>query len=394
MAQDSIHSDSIDSGSNAGFGRRAFLSTAGTGAALGFAGCIGGGDGSTASNNTNSGTNGSAGSSNKPYAGETLRTTVWSGDYAERFRNTIKQWYEEETGATLKVIPGWSELLSKIQAAPKDNPPYDVTIADGITYYQGKSAELFLPVRYDNVPNYDGVYPYLKKIRDENNKYGVPVDGEPLAMPYRADMDFNPSTWSDLKKDSAKKITLDGGFYIYPMQIGAIIADDMPGTDELYDKQHHQAPWDALSSLDIASWYSSGATVWEQLRQGVADIGQYYYSTAKTKSRDDSLNLDMSLPKKSGGYFDNFCVVRGTNKRAMAEHYLNFLLDPEIQTRWSKESFEIKSHSKCEYPDFVAKDIPTTNKGIKKRLNFPRWDYLTQYSDKFTQSFRKVKQST
>jgi spermidine/putrescine transport system substrate-binding protein len=380
---------STGSDTSVGVPRRTFLGTAGAGVAFGLAGCIGGGGNGDGGN----GGNGSS-SDDKPFAGETLRVTTWSGEYTTRFRNTIKQWYEEETGATLKVIPGWSELLSKIRSAPEDNPPYDVTITDGYYYYQGRSAGLFEPVRYDNVPNYEGVHQFLKEFRGDNNKYGVPVDGEPIAMPYNADLDFDPSTWVDLQSDEAKNITLDGGFYAYPMQIGAIIADELDGTGEIYDEQYHSAPWDALKSLNISSWYSSGAEVWQQLRQGIADIGQYYYATSKLKARDDSTNIDLAVPEVTGGYFDIFCVVRGTDKRDMAEHYLNFLLDPEIQSRWSEESWEVKSHSECEYPDFVAEDLPTTNEEMEQRLNFPNWEYMTDYSEKFNGAYNKTKQSS
>ncbi|NHN49345.1 extracellular solute-binding protein [Halostella sp. JP-L12] len=380
MTQDSNYCNSTETNTAKKFGRRAFLGTAGTSIALGLAGCTGGGGGSN--------------SGDGPFAGQTLRVTTWSGEYTERFRNTIKPWYEEESGGTLEVIPGWSELISQIRSAPENNPPYDVTITDGYFYYQGRSDDLFEPVRYDNVPNYEGVHQFLKEFRGDNNEYGVPVDGEPIAMPYNSDIDFDPTSWSDLQSDEAEKITLEGGFYAYPMQIGAIIADDLEGTDEMYDEQYHDAPWEALSSLDVASWYSSGAEVWEHLSQGIANIGQYYYATSKIKARDDSTNLDLVVPEVTGGYFDNFCVVRGTDKRDMAEHYLNFLLDPEIQSRWSEESWEVKSHSECEYPDFVAEDLPTTNEEMEEQLNFPNWEYLTSHSDKFNQDFNETKQSS
>lgn len=385
MRENAPKSDT-DSRRNHGMASRRTFLTAGTGVALAFAGCTdtqndGGGGGVTATR-----------SQKNPYKGKTLRTTCWSGDYADRFRKTIKKRYEEETGATLRVLPGWSELLSKIRAAPKDKPPYDVTVADGYFYYQGSTAGLFEEVRYDNIPNYEGVYPFLKEFRSDNNKYGVPVDGEPMALSYSTDLGWTPKEWDDLAGEKASNVTIDGGFYAYPMQIGAIMADEVEATGEMYDEQYHDAPWNALKQIPMAKWYGSGAEIWQLFRQGVADMGQYYFSTSLAKARDDKTPIDISVPESTGGYFDNYCVVRGTNNRGMAEHFLNFLLDPEVQTMWSEISWEIKSHRDTEYPDFVEQYIPTDNENISK-LNLPKWKYLTDYSDTFSQMFKETKRS-
>jgi spermidine/putrescine transport system substrate-binding protein len=86
------------------------------------------------------------------YAGETLRVTVWSGNYADRFEESVKPMFEEESGATLQINRGWEEILAQIQSAPEDNPPYDVTITEGQLYYLGRQDDLFEPLRKENIP--------------------------------------------------------------------------------------------------------------------------------------------------------------------------------------------------------------------------------------------------
>lgn len=354
--------------------RRRFLAAAGGAAATGLGGCIG--------SITGNGSSG-AGSSGP------LRVATWSGPYSERFRKTIKKRYEEETGNKLQIVPGYSEIISKIKAAPKDDPPYDVTVADGYYYFQGRQSNLFEEIRYDNIPNYEEVFPALKEMRSHD--YGVPVDGEPSAIAYSDDLGWEPETYADLYKED-KKLTLSGGFYIYPMQTGAIAADDLDGTDEIYNEDHHDVPFKSLEKMNVTKWFSSGAEIWELFRQGTANIGQYYYATTMLKARDDNLDLNIKVPKVTGGYFDDYCVVRGTDKRKQAEEFLNFLLDADVQTMWSEESWEIKSNKNTEYPDFVRETLPTTNEELKA-FKIPDWEYLADYSSDFSDQFKKLKSS-
>ena len=103
--------------------RRAVLATAGTGVAA-LAGCLGGSGGSGSGDGATTGTVDSA----QPFRNKTLRFSTWSGTNATVFQEEIKPAYEEETGGTLEIGPGWSEIFAKIRAAPSDDPPDDLTV--------------------------------------------------------------------------------------------------------------------------------------------------------------------------------------------------------------------------------------------------------------------------
>lgn len=303
----------------------------------------------------------------------------------------MKKRYEEETGNEIQCIPGYSEILSKIQAAPEDEPPYDLTVADDYYYFQGSQSGLFQEVDHGNIPNYDEVFPVLKGIRD--HKYGVPVEGTPNAIVYNKDLEDPPTKYSHLleeDKDRGLKITLSDGFYIYPLQTGAIASDELPGTEELYNEEYHSSPFESIKNMNVTKWFTSGAQIWELFRNDIVNVGQYYHATAAYQAEKSDLNLGVAVPEVTGGYFDDYCLVRGSDKKQQAEEFLNFLLREDLQTEWSKESWEIKSNKNTEYPDHIAETVPTTNEELKG-LQLPDWDYLSEYNSQFTEKMKNLK---
>ncbi|MFC4540580.1 PotD/PotF family extracellular solute-binding protein [Halosolutus amylolyticus] len=352
-------------------GRRGFLAASGAGSVAAFAGCLtGGGDGSGGD--------------------ETLRVAAWSGSYTDRFDEAVAKPFEEETGMTVEVLPRWSEIISQIRAAPADDPPYDVTVTDGFFYHEGRSDDLFEPVRYDNVPNIDEVFPYLREFRTD--EYGVPVDGDPTSLAYLTEAVSEFSGWSDLTEISG--LTMEGGFYVYPLQVGALMADEYEGDGELYDESTHDIVFENLRELDVARWYDSGADAWEFMRQGIADAAQYYgYQTAYDAREEQDLDLEVTIPDETGGFFNHYCVVRGTSNRDMAEEFLNHMLDAEVQTNWSEISGEVRSNQNTEYPDDVEEMIPTTEEELKN-VSFPDWEQLSEFSGDLSERFEELKRET
>lgn len=353
-------------------GRRRFLAAAAGGTTAALAGCAavfgggGGGDG---------------------FEGETLRVSVWSGVYADYFNETVKPMFEEETGANIKAIPGWSEIISKIESAPEDDPPYDVTVTEGQFYFLGRNSDLFEQVPVDEMSNLEDVYPYLKEFR--THEYGVPVDGAPVAIMYdESALDWTPEEWTDLQQQEAKT-AMDGGFYVYPTHIGAIVADEKPGIQEMYDENTHDVPFEVLGEMNIDTWYSSGAERWNYIKQGVINLVQSYYGVAQGKARDEE-NISVVLPDVTTGYFDHYCVVRGTDKRDLGFEFLDFLLRDDVQTEWTQSNNNLMSNSNVEYSD-LAKDVYPQSNDEYGNFKFPDWNYLSDYSTEFSERFKRLK---
>ncbi len=359
--------------------RRKFLAAAGAGTATALAGCSalaggGGGNGSTA---------GESGSG-PDFSGETLRVMVWSGNYADRFEETIKPMYEERTGGTLQVNRGWNEILAQIRSAPEDEPPFDVTITEGYFYLLGRADDLFLPVRSENVPNMDEVIDYYTDFR--TTEFGVPIDGAPTTLIYRNDQEFEPSEWADLASDTVQNsngIGIDKGFWWFPQHDAAVAMDEMELAGEVYDEEMTMEVFDYMASeWPIQGWATSGEDIWQFFENGIIDYAQWYYEQTAFDIGDYD-SLSHTAPERNSGFVNHWCPVRGTDKRRMAEDFLNFLLDADTQTTWSENSPTLFTNENMEYAtEKLNEDLPN-NSEEAGLIAWPEFDYVNSNFEKF-----------
>ena len=68
-------------------------------------------------------------SAQKPFEGEKLIATAYAGPYWEAIKAIIVAKFEEDTGATVELVPSAGDELALIGAAPEDAPPFDVIAA-------------------------------------------------------------------------------------------------------------------------------------------------------------------------------------------------------------------------------------------------------------------------
>lgn len=371
--------------------RRTFLAAAGAGTATALAGCsaLAGGDGGG-----NGGTAGESGSG-PDFSGETLRVMVWSGNYADRFEETIKPMYEERTGGTLQVNRGWNEILAQIRSAPEDEPPFDVTITEGYFYLLGRADDLFLPVRSENVPNMDEVIDYYTDFR--TTEFGVPIDGAPTTLIYRNDQDFEPTEWSDLASDTVQNsngLGIDKGFWWFPQHDAAVAMDDMDLAGEVYDDELSMEVFDYMESeWPIEGWATSGEDIWQFFENGIIDYAQWYYEQTAFDI-DDYDNLSHTAPERNSGFVNHWCPVRGTDKRRMAEDFLNFLLDADTQTTWSENSPTLFTNENMEYAtDKLDEDLPN-NSEEAELIAWPDFEYVNSNFETFADRISEMEASS
>ncbi|MEA5409670.1 extracellular solute-binding protein [Haloarculaceae archaeon H-GB2-1] len=278
-----------------------------------------------------------------------------------------------------------------MKSAPADDPPYDVAAAEGFFYWQGRSEDLFLEVREENVPNLDGVYDYLKDLR--GTKYGVPTDGSLEGIIYRNDVGWEPSNWMDLlsDKEGTDRIGFEGSWYIYPFEVAAVTLDTAPGMQELYNEDQHQAVFDRMREFgqNVELWTGSFAEIESSLKQGIIDMSMWY-SGMGNAAASGSDSLSWVTPSKTAGYLDHYCPVRGTDERAMAEDFLNHMLDPEVQSEWASEGYVYTSNEDVSYPDRVADQYPTSASEWEN-IKIADFTKLSEHSSALSSAFQDIK---
>lgn len=355
--------------------RKVLLTTAGVSAAF-LAGCSSQSDGNTV-------TKSDGGS-------KTLTVADWSGQYHTYFKKSIKPMYEKETGVTVKLVPGWSGIISKIKSAPKDDPPYDIAVTEGQMYNQARAEDLFLPLRKENIPNLNQVYPYLTNFR--STEYAIPFDGAPVSVMYNnKEIDYDIKTWQTLINEDTH-ITLDGGFYAYTLHIAAIVANGMDNVEEIYHEKYHDLPFKMAKKFNAASYYRSGAERWQQMQLRIANAAQSYFGVGMGRKNNNDW-ISVNLPDTTTGYYDHYGVVRGTDKRDMAEHFLNFMLRKDVQNKWGTVSHQLLANKNAQHSKAArAAGFPSSNEEYKD-IHFPNYGYLSDYSNEFSTRFQKLKRS-
>jgi spermidine/putrescine transport system substrate-binding protein len=360
-----------DSDDRSGLDRRSFLAATGSAATVGLAGCAGVGPGST----------------------ETLRVSTWSGTNETVFREVIKPRYEEATGNRLEVVGNWQGILSKIRQSPEDDPPFDVTVGVGRTSYRGQQDGLWRPVDYDGLSNAGGIKARLREF--EMAEVGVPVAYGVHAYVYNEDtVTWEPTEWADVRSPAAENLALPSDFWLKLFMMAAITMDDEPLADEVYDRSYTDALLDVVEAAPVSTFYQGTQQLWTALSEGLADVGHYFFAYGLRKARTtDDLNIGVTVPSRTSGYIDYYHVVRGTDRPEAAEEFVDFLLDPDVQTAYAAEFNLGMSNADAEYPAATAESVPTTNDELGE-VAFQNFARVADYSGDLSDRFRAFVQNS
>jgi len=339
--------------------RRTFLAGAGAGLLAGLAGCAGQSSDTGGSDASGQGgtTTGSADD------GQTLTVSVWSGTYADTFRETVKPRYEDATGNTLEVVGNWSGILSKIRSAPADDPPYDISIGGPRVHYRGAQDDLWQPVRYDNFSNAGAIKPRLMEY--EQSEAAVPINYGLEAYVYdESRVDSVPEDWAGIT--DVENVALSGFNFSHPLMMAAIIYEPETLIEEVYDQSAHVDLFGILEDIDITKFYSGSQDMWSGMNQGLVDVGQYYFAYSVEKDRStDEMDIGVHIPDTTVGYVDYYQVVRGAD-RAVAEGFLDFLLREPVQTAFA-EAFNVgMANENASYPELSRQELPISNEELQQ----------------------------
>jgi len=280
---------------------------------------------------------GLAGAEKKPFAGKTLKVTTWSSEWIEAFEPIGKQ-FEKKTGAKVEFIPMWSGFVAKLQAAPADDPPFDLFQHESMTYEIARKKRLTLPLRAENIPNLKKVFPAVKRFKPMVEGYGVVIGGQPIAPLYNPDvmkkLGVKPTKWADFMRPEMKcKTAFEKDYWVFDLYTAAYILDVQPGALEIYTDLN--LVYDKMAELAARSKiaFSGGAQIKSLVDAGEVAVAQFYGGTV-AEAELAGMNLKGYLPEEGYiGYLDIMSIARGTKNREVAEAFINELLSNEAQTR-------------------------------------------------------------
>lgn len=333
------------------------------------------------------------------FEGESLIAVSWSGNYEQVFRDTVINPFNAKYNTKAETVGGWDQIVSQIKAAPADNPPFDVTVAEEYISSSGLAENLYMKTDRSKIPNLDAVYPWFYETRpDKAKEYGIPFGGGTCMLLIRKNLNIAPDTWSLLWDERlAGKTTADSAAWWWTLSVPAVMDQTSPGLDEMYDMKTAEPLFQQLDKLKVAKWFKDGAEQANLLNQGEADAAMSYSSDAYTFMTQSPDEYAVAVPKEgASAWADWYFKVRGTKHNDLADLFMNYMLEKETQDRFLSQSLIFMARKDVTVPAHWN-GYPTSNEDYHKMfqiITMDGWDKINAnyqaYDDRMKQTIAKT----
>jgi spermidine/putrescine transport system substrate-binding protein len=330
----------------------------------------------------------SVASAQDAFKDESLIVVSWSGNHELNFREAVIKPFNDKYGTKAETVGGWDQMVAQIVAAPADNPPFDLTIADEYTTAAGLAEKLFLETDRGKIKGLDAVFPWFDELRGEAKKFGIPFGGGSLWMLTAKSTGFKPDSWKTFWEEKLRgKTTMDAAAFYWDLCIPAMLSDQMPGIGEVFQKPADMEPlFLELEKLKMAKWYKDGAELSNLMLQDEAQVAMMYSSDAYGFMKDHGGDFDAAIPSEGTASYTNwFMKVRGTKHGDLADLFMSYLLEKETQQAFLNVATDFMARSDLEAPAHWP-NYPKSNDDMKRMFNLfsldgwtvfgPNWDAL------------------
>lgn len=329
------------------------------------------------------------------FEGEQLIAVSWAGNYEIVFRETVIDPFNDKYGTRAETRGGWDQIVSQIQSAPAENPPFDITVSDEYVASAGLANSLYLQTDRSKIPNLSAVYPWFYETRSqETASYGIPFAGGTCLLMLRKSLGIEPSTWKLLWDERLKgKVTLDRGAWWWTLSVPALVSQAMPGLAEMYKFETAEPLMADLDRLKVARWFSDGAELANILNQEEADAAFSYSSDAYTFMSEQPDEYALGVPQEGvSAWADWYYKVRGTQHSELADLFLNYMLEKETQDRFLSRSMMFMARPDVDVPAHWS-GYPRSNEDYHRMfqvITMDGWASILAEYQTFDDRFKKV----
>lgn len=320
-----------------------------------------------------------------------LRVSPYSGAYGDVFEEVVVEGFMDEHGTEVETVPGWDERVTELRSTVESGGtvPYDILGVAGQNYLIGINEDLFEPIRYENVPNADDVWGFMRDYRTD--EYGVPGEAGVSGIMHDEGGPY-AETWDELLNSDAP-VGMDTGYWDVSLLVTALLSDERPGAGEFNDPGAHEELLGRFEevSQEVDVWYDGGGEVWEIMERGEVDQAVFYYASGRAGIESRDIDYGMVVPEKAPAYYTNFCVTSGTPNREDAEEFLNYMLREDVQREWVREGYYVPANSAVaeDYPDAVSEIYPSTEEGMGEFLTVPDWEAIEGNIESLSDGFNE-----
>lgn len=304
--------------------------------------------------------------SGQSFKGKTLVVTSYGGSWEEFMRKQVLPDFETRTGAKVELAVGLSkDWMTKLRAAGKDNPPYDVVIANETYISTARIEGSFIALPESQIPNLKDVHPKLKM----PDNVGVLALLNPLGIAYMTEKVTSnpPKRWVDLKNFTGK-------LGIYNASNSACAQHIMMMAKiETGDYKKWETGFDWIkNNLKPNKQTDFSGDMEKLLTTGEVDVG-ILDSPSWARLSQQGVKMAWVAPEEGLFMFEqNTNVTAGSKVKDLAFAFVDYFLSEPVQTKFAQSYWVTPSNTKVKIGGDLAKLIPITADQVDK---IEKWDY-------------------
>jgi len=300
----------------------------------------------------------------------TLVVTSYGGPWEQFLRKEILPGFESETGAKVELSVGLSrDWVAKIRAAGRNNPPFDVIIANTTWVSAIRKEGFFTKLTPEAVPNLKDVWPELR-IKDD---MGVISLVGPLGIAYRTDLITKvPKSWKDLWDPAYKgKLVIysiaNSANPMFTMLVSRIFKGNDRDIDFAISKIAELRPFrqtDFSGDMEIL------------LTRGESEVG-ILDAPAASRLKSQGVPIQWVFPREGVFMFEQDTnVLAGSTNKELAFKFVNYFLSKPVQEKWSASFWWTPANKTVKIAGKLATEIPVHTQAQIRQIMRWDWDWV------------------
>lgn len=257
-------------------------------------------------------------------------------NWGEYIETSLLQDFEEETGIKVNyaTAPTCEEMYAKIL---NGGVAFDLIVPSDYMVSRMIEEGMLEKLDFSNIPNFKYVdEDFVDPAYDPTGEYSVPYQWNTVGLIYNADMvdEADLGSWDILwnKKYKGQILMFDNS-----RDAMGIALKRMGYSYNTTDKKVlNQAAQMLIDQKPLVQAYVMDQ-IFDKMEGGEAAIAPYYsgdYYLMLSETDPDEIHLGYNLPEEGSNLFvDAMCIPVGTQNKAGAERFINFLLEPENNAR-------------------------------------------------------------
>lgn len=312
-----------------------------------------------------------------------ITVAMYGGSFADMTKKCYIEPFEQMYNAKVNVVIGTSvENLAKLRAQ-KNNPQIDVAYMDWSVALQAKNEGLIEKLDPANILAMADLY---EKAIDKDG-YIVAQLFAATGIVYNTEFVKEPPTsWKDLwdpkykGKIALSDITGTAGYQTLLMA-AKIHGGDITNLDPGFE---------AIKKLkdSIVTFYTHADQLVSLLERGEVWIAPWYHDRAAF-TQQKGVPVAFVFPAEgSVAILPGLTIVKGTQNKALAEKYINLILEAEGQKCFAENMFEGPVNKKVKLDPELAKKMPYGQEQIE-RMYVPDYAYVSEHRGAWTERWNK-----